>query len=58
VSSHDQEAQTVAAQIIADVRKRGDSALLAWARKLEDADLSAKKLWISQKEIRQRPNAM
>ena len=50
--SHDQEAQTVAAQIIADVRKRGDSALLAWARKLEDADLSAKKLWISQKEIR------
>ena len=50
--SHDQEAQTVAAQIVADVRKRGDSALLAWARKLDDADLSAKNLWISQKEIR------
>jgi histidinol dehydrogenase len=50
--SHDQEAQTVAAQIAADVRKRGDSALLAWARKLDDADLSAKNLWISQKEIR------
>jgi histidinol dehydrogenase len=50
--SHDQEAQTVAAQIIADVRKRGDGALLAWARKLDDADLSAKNLWISQKEIR------
>jgi histidinol dehydrogenase len=50
--SHDQEAQTVAAQIIADVRKRGDSALLAWARKLDDADLSLKNLWISQKEIR------
>jgi histidinol dehydrogenase len=49
--SHDQEAQTVAAQIAADVRKRGDSALLAWARKLDDADLSAKNLWISQKEI-------
>jgi histidinol dehydrogenase len=49
--SHDQEAQTVAAQITADVRKRGDSALLAWARKLDDADLGAKNLWISQKEI-------
>ena len=49
--SHDQEAQTVAAQIAADVRKRGDSALFAWARKLDDADLSAKNLWISQKEI-------
>ena len=49
--SHDQVAQTVAAQIAADVRKRGDSALLAWARKLDDADLSAKNLWISQKEI-------
>jgi len=50
--SHDQEAQTVAEQIIADVRKRGNSALLAWAKKLDDADLSAKNLWISQKEIR------
>ncbi len=50
--SHGQEAQTVAEQIIADVRKRGDSALLAWAKKLDDADLSAKNLWISQKEIR------
>ena len=50
--SHGQEAQTVAEQIIADVRKRGDGALLAWAKKLDDADLSAKNLWISQKEIR------
>jgi len=50
--SHDQEAQTVAAQIVADVRKRGDRALLAWARKLDDADLSLKNLWISQNKIR------
>ena len=50
--AHDQKAQTVAAQIVADVRRRGDSALLAWARKLDDADLSTKSLWISQKEIR------
>lgn len=51
-ASHDADAQSVAAQIVADVRKRGDSALLAWARKLGDADFSTKSLWISQGEIR------
>jgi histidinol dehydrogenase len=50
--SHDAEAQSVAAQIVADVRKHGDSSLLAWARKLDDANLSTESLWISQKEIR------
>ena len=50
--SHDQEAQAVAARIIADVRKRGDAALLAWTKELDQADLAASDLWISQKEIR------
>ncbi len=50
--AHDEEAQTVAARIVADVRKRGDTALLAWTKKLDQADLRAKDLWISQKEIR------
>jgi len=50
--SHDQEAQAVAARIIADVRKRGDAALLAWTKELGQADLTANDLWISQKEIR------
>jgi histidinol dehydrogenase len=50
--SHDQEAQAVAARIIADVRKRGDAALLAWTKELDQADLTANDLWISQKEIR------
>ena len=50
--SHDEEAQAVAARIVADVRKRGDSALLSWTKELDSADLHAKDLWISQKEIR------
>jgi len=50
--AHDEEAQSVAARIVADVRKRGDTALLAWTKELDSADLRARDLWISQKEIR------
>ena len=50
--SQDQDSQAVAARIIADVRKRGDAALLAWTKELDQADLTANDLWISQKEIR------
>ena len=50
--AHDEQAQSVAARIVADVRERGDSALLAWTRELDQTDLRAKDLWISQKEIR------
>src|ERR1700722_18568042 len=50
--AHDAQAQAIAARIVADVRKRGDSALLAWSRKLDHADTRARNLWISQKEIR------
>jgi histidinol dehydrogenase len=49
---HDEEAQAVATRIVADVRKRGDTALLAWTKKLDQVDLRAKDLRISQKEIR------
>lgn len=48
----DDEAQRAAAEIVSDVRRRGDSALLAWTTKLDDAKIQCKKLWISQKEIR------
>jgi histidinol dehydrogenase len=48
----DAKAQVIAARIVADVRKRGDTALLAWTKKLDHADLRARDLWISQKEIR------
>jgi histidinol dehydrogenase len=50
--AHDAQAQVIAARIVAEVRKRGDTALLAWTKKLDSADLRASDLWISQKEIR------
>ena len=50
--AHDDDARAVTARIVADVHKRGDTALLAWTKKLDQADLRAKDLWISQKEIR------
>jgi histidinol dehydrogenase len=48
----DDEANSVAATIVADVRKRGDSALFAWTKKLDELDLSQTRVWISEKEIR------
>jgi histidinol dehydrogenase len=48
----DLEAERVAASIIADVRKRGDVALAAWAKKLDGIDLSRAGAWITQREIK------
>ncbi len=47
----DREAERVAARIIADVRKRGDGALAAWAKKLDSIDLRRSGVWASQREI-------
>ena len=52
-AQRDIEAQRVAARIIADVRKRGDAALAAWASKLDGADLKRDGLWFSPKELRE-----
>src|SRR5207253_8831171 len=51
-AQRDDEAQSVAAEIVADVRRRGDSALFAWSKKLDDLDLSRAGVWISREEIR------
>jgi len=48
----DAEAQSVASEIVSDVRRRGDAALLTWTNKLDHAELRPKDLWFSQKEIR------
>ena len=48
----DIEAQRVASEIVADVRKRGDAALFAWTKKLDDTNLARKGVWISKAEIR------
>jgi len=46
----DLEAERIAANIIGDVRKRGDAALSAWAKKLDGVDLDSG-VWVSQHEI-------
>ena len=51
-AQRDDEVQSVAAKIVADVRKRGDSALFAWTKKLDGLDLSRGGVWISKEEIR------
>jgi histidinol dehydrogenase len=43
----DTEAERVAAKIIADVRKRGDSALFAWTKKLDRENLNSKSIHLS-----------
>src|SRR5260370_5107236 len=48
----DDEGQSVDATIVADVRKRGDSALFAWSKKLDGLDLARAGVWISREEIR------
>jgi histidinol dehydrogenase len=42
----DAEAERVAAKIIADVRRRGDSALVAWTRKLDRLNLHSKSVYL------------
>jgi histidinol dehydrogenase len=49
---HDAEAQKIAAEIIRDIRKRGDKALSAWVKKLDNDDLRREDLWIGENEIR------
>ena len=49
---HDSEAQTIAANIVKDIRRRGDSALTSWVRKLDNVDLQRESLWIGEDDIR------
>jgi len=47
----DAEAERVAAEIVPDVRKRGDKALFEWTEKLDGIDLKKDGVWIGEKEI-------
>jgi histidinol dehydrogenase len=47
----DAQAEKVAAKIIADVRRRGDTAVLSWTKKLDGINLARRGLWVSQREI-------
>jgi histidinol dehydrogenase len=51
-AQRDEEAHSVASEIVSDVRKRGDAALFAWTKKLDHLDLARDGVWISRKEIR------
>jgi histidinol dehydrogenase len=51
-AQQDDQARSVAAEIVADVRKRGDAALFAWTKKLDHVELKRERAWISRKEIR------
>jgi histidinol dehydrogenase len=51
-SSHDSAAERIAARILADVRKNGDTALFRWASRLDGARLTRESLWITRAEIR------
>jgi histidinol dehydrogenase len=47
----DREAERIAAGIVADIRRHGDAALAAWAKKLDGVDLRRSGVWVSQHEI-------
>ncbi len=49
----DREAHLAAARIVADVKRRGDTALDAYARKFDGVDVRGKLLWVSPGEIAQ-----
>ena len=49
----DVDAERIAAKIIADVRRRGDAALFAWALRLDGVDLKRQGIWISRRELRE-----
>jgi histidinol dehydrogenase len=50
-ASRDEQAHSIAARIVADVRKRGDEALFSWTRKLDGMDLAREGVWISRAEM-------
>ena len=49
---HDDAAERIASEIVGDVRRRGDTALSAWVKKLDGVDLQRESLWIAEEEIR------
>jgi histidinol dehydrogenase len=49
--SRDLQAEKVAAKIIADIRRRGDGALLFWTKKLDGINLARQGMWVSHHEI-------
>ena len=51
-AQQDAQASNAAAEIVADVRKRGDAALFAYTKKFDNTDLAKSGAWIAKEEIR------
>ncbi|HEY6946888.1 MAG TPA: histidinol dehydrogenase [Candidatus Acidoferrum sp.] len=51
-AQQDAEAYRIAAEIVEDVRRRGDAALFAYTKKFDGTDLARTGLWIEEKEVR------
>ena len=51
-AQQDTEACRIAAEIVQDVRKRGDAALFAYTKQFDQTDLDKTGVWIEEKEIR------
>ena len=47
----DRNAYTVAARIVEDVKRRGDTAVDEWTRKLDRVDVRGNKIWVTEREI-------
>src|SRR5271154_7256498 len=46
------DAERAAARIVADVRRRGDTALFAWTKRFDRVALNARNVWVSETELR------
>jgi len=55
---HDTQAARIASRIVSTVRRRGDSAVFAWAKKLDAVNLHREGLWISPRELRAAQQAV
>jgi histidinol dehydrogenase len=49
---HDVEADRRAAQIVADVQRRGDAALLSWSNRFDRTKLTERDIWVSSSELK------
>jgi histidinol dehydrogenase len=54
----DARAEAVASRIVGDVRRRGDAALFAWTRRLDEMRLTSKTVWVSADERRAAAGAI
>jgi histidinol dehydrogenase len=51
-AQQDAEAHAIAAEIVEDVRKRGDAALFGYTKEFDGSDLAKTGVWIEEREIR------